>query len=198
MSEPTQQQIAEQQYELASDMEQLRQWGEEHPDRFAGLWFDNKAAQDGTGPVRIAIAVVEDTTSATQELRLLVDHPDRVVVIAKRFTYQELRRLQEEITHAYLMGRRPSSVGTYVSGVGVDVRANKVHVSISTNDDEFATIITERYGADRIRVEKNVRFYFYAPTANPDPRPPSRLSGSCRGSREDQEQPELDKPDSTE
>jgi hypothetical protein len=158
MSESTHEQIAEQQYELAQDIEQLRQWGEEHPARFAGLWFDNKAAEDGTGPVRMGIAVVGDTASATQELRILVDHPDRVVVIAKRFTYQELRRLQDEIARAY-MGQRPSSVGTYVSAVGVDVLANKVHVSISSDDDEFATAIIDRYGADRIRVEKNVRIY---------------------------------------
>jgi hypothetical protein len=158
MSESTHNQIAEQQSELAQDIERLRQWGEEHPDRFAGLWFDNTAAEDGTGPVRMAIAVVGDTASVTGEVRLLVDHPDRVVVVAKRFTYQELRRLQDEIAHAY-MGQRPASVGTYVSAVGVDVLASKVHVSISTNDDEFATAIMNRYGADRVRVEKNVRIY---------------------------------------
>jgi hypothetical protein len=67
-----------------------------------------------------------------------------------RFTHQQLRRLQDEITDAYL-GQRHSPVGTYVSSVGIDVHANKVHVGISTDDDEFAAAVVERYGADRVR-----------------------------------------------
>jgi hypothetical protein len=82
VSESVEQWIVRQQRELRADIERLRHWGEQHPDRFAGLWFDNRAADDGTGPVRMGIAVVGDTATATQQLRLLVDHPDRVVVVA--------------------------------------------------------------------------------------------------------------------
>jgi hypothetical protein len=41
----------------------------------------------------VGVAVVGDAATATQELRLLVDHPDRVVAVAKWFTSCAARRL---------------------------------------------------------------------------------------------------------
>ena len=148
------------QAELNDDIERIREWADANPDRFGGLWFDNDAALAGTGPVMLTIAVVGDAEPVQRQLKDSVTHPGQIQVVTCRWTHAELSDLRDQIWRE--QAGQPFE-GTYITTAGPDERANVVHVGISTDDEAFAQQLLDRYGAERIQVELNVRPIHFNP-----------------------------------
>lgn len=89
------------QAERRPDMERLRRWAEANPDRAAGHGWDTSAAEAGTGPTRYFIGVVGDIRVATRELRKLLDRPELLDVVPRRFTWTQLCALRDAIVSEY-------------------------------------------------------------------------------------------------
>ena len=139
---------------LRDDIERLHEWSQQRQEVFGGLWFDNEAAEAGTGAVTIGLATTLEPDVLKQEVAPLMQHPDRLVPVKCQWTYQDLRQVQELIVQE--MGGEPGQ-GTYISTCGIDQQANVVEIGISTHDHQFAQRLLDRYGRDRTRVEFGVR-----------------------------------------
>lgn len=137
---------------LRGDLELVAQYGEQHPEAWAGAWFDNEPA------VRIVAAFADDPAPHDAALRPWLRYPDRLVVTRRQYPLTDLRRIREEIRHA-LGGGSLLSVG---EGKGV------VHVRLRADQEELAAELAARYGS---AVELEVGFLAYPDPQSAPPRP---------------------------
>ena len=129
------------QADLHGDVETVARWGDEHPDAFAGMWFENSPGSTLRVRSQIVVAIVGDLAAAAQELRQAVQHPGALRFVRHTRPYQLLLRVQEEIG-AELFRLAPSDgSGAYVSGLGPDIIANTLRVSLSGPSDELRTAV---------------------------------------------------------
>lgn len=126
------------QVELHDDSAVAAAWGQEHPDAFGGLWFDNDDAGAGEGPVRLAVAVRRGTDSALPDaLRGAVQHPDRLSIVACDRSLRELEALAGRIRERHMPDR--AAPGTrHVLTLSIDVRAGSVEAGIDDVNGEVA------------------------------------------------------------
>lgn len=153
------------QEELEDDMARLEAWGRAHPDRYADIWFQQSRHRPQRRSVRMCIGVTGDVADVEDELRSLVDHPQWLRVVRKRWTLSELRAVQDEICEELMKGGGP------VTMCGIEAKTNIVNVGISTRDAELTNQILDRWGADRVHVEQGVNVIpVAARPATPSPR----------------------------
>jgi hypothetical protein len=69
---------------LQPDAERLQAWGEQRPDVFGGLWWDDVPDLDNPPPGSLTVAVAadlaDDLAAVREELDGLLEHPDGVHV----------------------------------------------------------------------------------------------------------------------
>lgn len=130
--------------------------GTDHPDHYAGTWFDSDGAEAGTGPVRIALGVVSGSDpKPIERLREQLRYPERLVIRACEHSLRELDELRSEITARHMPQRqRPS--GTYISTIGTDLQANAVHITLSTNDKEAAERLRQEFPGRPLKITLDV------------------------------------------
>ncbi|HVA61597.1 MAG TPA: hypothetical protein VNG13_13835 [Mycobacteriales bacterium] len=163
--------IMREQHGLRADLDRLTGWGEAHPDVFAGVWFDNAAAEAGTGPVRIGVGVVGDPAAFRAALEPTLEHPNLLMLVAKRYPLEELNALSGRIVETFMGGSRLAGE-PYVSQVGAKVHLNRVTVSISQDDPAalaLASQIEARFGPDMIQISLG---HVEPPEPPVPPRPP--------------------------
>jgi hypothetical protein len=146
---------------LRGDFEIVAGYGEEHPEAWAGAWWDNEPT------VRIVAAFTGDAAAHDAALRPRLRHPDRLVVESRQHSLAELRRVREEIERTLRQrqaqtGRRIlASVGNGKAVISVGLRADQEHVA-----SELAT----RYGS---AVQLRVGFFAFPNRRRRRPRPPA-------------------------
>ena len=148
--------VASQQEQMHADMAAAERWGTEHPEQFAGTWFDNDDAEAGTGPVRVGLGVVRGSDPASVErLREQLRYPERLVVRECEHSLRDLGELRSEITARH-MPKRQRPTGTYVSTISTDLQANAVHITLSTKDEEAAERLQQEFPGRPLRVTLGV------------------------------------------
>jgi hypothetical protein len=148
--------VGSQQEQLQADVAAAERWGDDHPEQFAGAWFDNGAAEAGAGPVRVAVGVVSGSDpTAIKSLHEQLRYPERLVVKACRQSLRELDELRSEIVARYMPPRRPAT-GTYVSTISTDLPANAVHITLSTNDQEAADRLRQEFPGRPLKITLGV------------------------------------------
>jgi hypothetical protein len=146
---------------LRGDFEIVVSYGEEHPEAWAGAWWDNEPT------VRIAAAFTGNTASHDAALRPRLQHPDRLVVEGRQHSLSDLRRVREEIERTLRQrqvqtGRQIlASVGEGKAVISVGLRADQEHV---------ASELASRYGS---AVELRVGFFAFPERRRRRPRPPA-------------------------
>lgn len=132
---------------LHPDSEVAARWGQEHPEAFGGLWFENDDSEAGTGPVRLAVAIQARTSNAVVEsLRARLQHPDLLTVVACPYALRELESAASGIRRRYMPDRHDPSSSPAVRTLAVDVRRNRIEVGMAEADDETAAAIREELG----------------------------------------------------
>jgi hypothetical protein len=117
--------------DLRDDLEAVHGWGDAHPEKFGGMWFENLDETASTTRSRIVIALVGGDDAHREDLRRVVQHPAALRFVEHRWTYGELRQLQDQFSD-YLFNLRPDDGSdAHVSGLGVDVVENCLQVTLS-------------------------------------------------------------------
>jgi hypothetical protein len=161
--------VVSQQEQMQADVAAAERWGCDHPEEFAGAWFDNGAAEGGVGPVRVAVGVVSGSDpTAIESLREQLRYPERLEVRACEHSLRELDELRSEIVARHMPPRR-AATGTYVSSIGTDIQTNTVHLTLSTNDKEAAERLRQEFCDRPLKITLGV---VIAPAASA----PSRLT----------------------
>jgi len=75
------------QRELWDDIALISRWGERDPDDYAGFWLDSRDAEGEPADLRITVAVVKDPAASRQAIVKLVQHPDAIEVVSRRWTH---------------------------------------------------------------------------------------------------------------
>jgi hypothetical protein len=146
---------------LGPDFEIVANYGEEHPETWAGAWWDNEPT------VRIVAAFTGDAAQHDAALRPRLRYPGRLVVEGRQHSLAELRRVREEIERTLRQrqaqtGRRVlASVGQGKAVIRVDLRADQEHV---------ASELASRYGS---AVELRVGNFAFPERRRIHPRPPA-------------------------
>ncbi|MFD9950066.1 hypothetical protein ACFWYW_56090 [Nonomuraea sp. NPDC059023] len=147
-------------------MAELSRWGDDHPDRLGGVWWEYTAEPKGS--VKMCLGVIGDAAAVAAQVRPVLAHPDHLNVVAQRYTLRELRRLadiifEDQITRweaLWESGRYASEEEFWRSvrespvivGADVNPEINKVGVGVAPRDSTFAAAVINRYGADRVHV----------------------------------------------
>jgi hypothetical protein len=125
--------ITGEQARLRADIELVSRYGEEHPEDFGGLMFENG------DPVRIVVAFSRNIARHEQALRQQVEHPDCLEVRHQRFSASELEEIRAEVERvAKSRTRQPlMAIG---SGFGV------VSVRLRPDEEALAAELHGRFG----------------------------------------------------
>ena len=146
---------------LRGDLEIVAHYGEEHPEAWAGAWWDNEPT------VRIVAAFTRDAAQHDAALRPRLQHPGRLIVESSQHSLSELQRIREEIERTLRQrqtetGRRIlASVGNGKAVICVGLRADQEHV---------ASELASRYGS---AVELQVGNFAFPERRRIRPRPPA-------------------------
>jgi hypothetical protein len=134
---------------LRGDFEIVAHYGGEHPEAWAGAWWDSEPT------VRIVAGFTGDAARHDAALRPRLQHRDRLVVERRQHSLSDLRRVREEIEGTLRQrqtqtGRQIlTSVGNGKAVVSVALRADQEHV---------ARELASRYGS---AVELQVGFFSF-------------------------------------
>ena len=131
-----------------SDMRQIGEYGNEHPDEYGGHWFEDHRRAYGvafTGSLGIHAAA----------LRTLLRFPDCLRLRQCDYTYTYLRHLQEGVFWGEHERNPDGSIrgAVAVHGVGLDVKQNVVVVRLLPGQPEVEERLANQYGAV-IRIER--------------------------------------------
>lgn len=122
---------------LRGDLELITRYGEEHPETWAGVWFDNEPT------VRVVAAFTGDLARHDAALRPLLRYPDRFVVESGQHSLAGLQQVRKEIRS--LLDQRAEETGRWVvHSVGIRTRA--VHVRLRADQEDLADELAARYG----------------------------------------------------
>ena len=146
---------------LRGDFEIVARYGEEHPEAWAGAWWDNEPT------VRIVAAFTGDAASHDAALRPRLQHPDRLVVESKPHSLSDLRRVREEIERT-LRQRQVRTGRRILASVGEGKAVISVH--LLADQEHVASELTSRYGS---AVELQVGFFAFPKRERPRSLPPA-------------------------
>jgi hypothetical protein len=129
---------------LRGDFEIVARYGEEHPEAWAGAWWDNEPT------VRIVAAFTGEAVSHDDALRPRLRHPGRLVVASRQHSLSDLRRVREEIERT-LEQRAAQSGRRILTSIGYGKAV--IHVDLRADQEKLAGELAARYGgAVRLRV----------------------------------------------
>jgi hypothetical protein len=152
------------QSELQVDLQLTVRYGEEHPETWAGAWFDNEPT------VRIVAAFTGDVAQHDAALRSRVVHPDRLAVQRVPHSLSSLRQIREEIERT--LQQLASETGRAIlSSVGLGMAV--IHVALRADQEDVAGELAARYGN---AVELRVGAFKFPESRRRRPRPPGRLT----------------------
>ena len=153
--------IVQVQSALRGDFEFIAQYGEEHPEAWAGAWFENEP------DVRIVAAFTGDAAQHDAALRPRLQHPGRLVVESRQHSLSDLRRVREEIERA--LRQRQAQTGRRIL-TSVGVRKAVVCVGLRADQEHVASELASRYGS---AVELRVGFFSFPDRRRSRPWPPA-------------------------
>jgi hypothetical protein len=146
---------------LRGDIELVTRYGEEHPETWAGAWFDNEPT------VRIVAAFTGDVDRHDAALRSLVRHPARLVVQQEAHSLSALRQVREEIEGT--LRRQAAETGRPVlTSIGLGKAV--IHVALQADQENVASELATRYGS---AVELRVGLFDFPGRRRTSPRPPA-------------------------
>lgn len=122
---------------LRGDIALVSQYGEEHPETFAGMWVDNEPT------VRIVAAFTSDLEQHDAALRPQLSHPDRLAIQRMPHSHADLLRVREEITRTLEQQANKNSRPAYSS---IGVRKAVLHVALRADQEKLASEFAARYG----------------------------------------------------
>jgi hypothetical protein len=152
------------QSELQVDLQLIVRYGEEHPETWAGAWFDNEPT------VRIVAAFTGDVAQHDAALRPRVAHPDRLAVQRVPHSLSSLRQIREEIERT-LQQLATETGRAILSSVGLGMAV--IHVALRADQEDVAGELAARYGN---AVELRVGAFKFPESRRRRPRPPGRLA----------------------
>ena len=136
--------------QLRPDMDAVRQWAHENPDRAAGFWYVGPTHPEESARVRIG--VTSDPEGARAELSTRLSHPELLDVLPMAHTEVVLRELQQRIIARYMGGAPTSPESPRVTLVGVDVLVNRTCVGVDPFEEAFVAGLLAEYGDEWITV----------------------------------------------
>lgn len=146
---------------LRGDFDIVARYGEEHPEAWAGAWWDNEPT------VRIVAAFTGDAAPHDAALRPMLQHPDRLVVESRQHSLTDLRRVREEIEST--LRQRQAQTGRHILhsvGNGKAV----ISVRLRADQEQVASELAARYGS---AVQLRVGFFGYPEHRRRRPQPPA-------------------------
>jgi hypothetical protein len=123
---------------LRGDFEIVASYGEEHPEAWAGAWWDNEPT------VRIVAAFTGDAAQHDAALRPRLRHPGRLVVESRQHSLSELRRVREEIERT-LRQRQTQTGRPILASVGNGKAV--ISVALRADQEQVASELASRYGS---------------------------------------------------
>jgi hypothetical protein len=146
---------------LRGDIELVTRYGEEHPETWAGAWFDNEPT------VRIVAAFTGDVDRHDAALRSLVRHPARLVVQMRAHSLSDLRQVRQEI-EGTLRQRAAEAGRPVLTSIGLGKAV--IHVALQADQENVASELATRYGS---AVELRVGLFDFPDRRRTSPRPPA-------------------------
>lgn len=127
----------------------MRAWGDANPDLFAGVWLDNDPYLQGTGPVRIVVAIAHrDPQAVAPAIGALVVDADRLEIVYRPHAEAMLRAAQHRFTERFM----PAGEAR-VRGCGVDTVANTFRMILRAPDAALEDEIRADYNGVPIDFE---------------------------------------------
>jgi hypothetical protein len=119
---------------LRGDIEIIRSYGEEHPNDWTDVLFENEPT------VRIVALFAGDTLGAHERaLRGLVEHPDRLDVRATTYSRAQLEEFREEVSAR----ARTSDPGAFLSW---GVERGRISIAVAADQEQLAETLRARFG----------------------------------------------------
>jgi hypothetical protein len=146
---------------LRGDFELIAGYGEEHPEAWAGAWWDNEPA------VRIVAAFTADAGQHDAALRPRLRHPDRLVVEIRQHSLPDLRQVREEIQRT--LEQRATQAGRPIL-TSIGEGAGVIRVALRADQENLASELAARYGS---AVELQVGAFPFPDRRRSDPQPPA-------------------------
>jgi len=147
---------------LRGDFELITGYGQEHPETWAGAWFDNEPA------VRIVAAFTGDVARHDATLRPRLRHPGRLVVESRQHSLSGLRRVRQEIERT--LGQRATQAGRPIlTSIGEGKAV--ICVALRADQENLAGELAARYGS---AVELRVGAFCFPDRRHGHLRPPVR------------------------
>ena len=147
---------------LRGDFELITGYGQEHPETWAGAWFDNEPA------VRIVAAFTGDVARHDAALRPRLRHPGRLVVESRQHSLSGLRRVRQEIERT--LGQRATQAGRPIlTSIGEGKAV--ICVALRADQENLAGELAARYGS---AVELRVGAFCFPDRRHGHLRPPVR------------------------
>jgi hypothetical protein len=134
---------------VQGDFEIVARYGEEHPEAWAGAWWDNEPT------VRIVAAFTGDAASRDAALRPRLRHPGRLVVESRPHSLADLQRMRGEIERT-LRQRQAQTGRQILASVGEGKAV--VSVRLRADQEQVASELAARYGS---AVELRVGFFAF-------------------------------------
>jgi hypothetical protein len=120
---------------LQGDLELIVRYGEEHPETWAGAWFDNEPT------VRIVTAFTGDVAQHEAAQRPRLAHPGRLVGQRMPHSLSGLRRVRQEIERT--LQQQATETGR---GILTAIRLGKavIHVALRADHENLAGELAAR------------------------------------------------------
>lgn len=124
----------------------------QHPQRFSGQWFQVRDTS-GNSQATVVVAVVDDVAATARELREMVQHPDRLDVIAGRHTKADLMTVRDRLMRDWMPDEEPTDGGTHITTLAVDEKGGRVVIGLNRLDQDFAASLLSEYGSEWVSVK---------------------------------------------
>jgi hypothetical protein len=145
---------------LRGDLELVTRYGEEHPETWAGVWFDNEPT------VYIVAAFTSDVAQHDAALRPRLRHPGRLAVQGRPHSLADLRQVRQEIERT-LQQQAAVTGRPILTSIGQGKAV--IHVSLRADQENVASELAARYGS---AVELRVGAFSFPGRRPCSPRPP--------------------------
>jgi hypothetical protein len=146
---------------LRGDFELIADYGQEHPEAWAGAWFNNEPV------VRIVVAFTGDVAQHDAALRPRLRHPDRLIVESRQHSLSDLRRVREEIERT--LKQRATQTGRRIL-ISIGEGKGVIRVRLRADQENLASELAARYGS---AVELRVGGFSFPDHRRSHPQPPA-------------------------
>lgn len=147
---------------LRGDLELIARYGEEHPETWAGMWFDNEPT------VHIVAAFTSDVAQHDAALRPRLHHPDRLVTQRRPHSLSGLRQVRQEIERT-LQQQEAETGRPILTSIGQGKAV--IRVDLQADQENLASELAARYGS---AVELWVGAFSFPDRRRSSPRLPDR------------------------